>query len=171
MMKMRSFLKRFAIDDSGTTLIETAFIVPILATVALGGVEVSNIVKRQAELQNAISKSAEIIMAAAPENDDEVSAMLNGVAAKMQAETGLTTTVLGYNQDPNTTLTKVAYVMRRYRCGNSNTFKKADNGCTDSTHARKFVVFYIRDQYSPVWNQFSIGNTMDYHVKKSIQIG
>ncbi|WP_172808212.1 TadE/TadG family type IV pilus assembly protein [Croceicoccus mobilis] len=167
---MQKFINRLRRDEKGSALIETAFVAPFLVFMSLGGVEVSNMVKRQSELQNAASKAAEIIMAAAPEDDTATSAMLTGVAAKLEADTGLTTHVLGFDQDPDETKKNVAYVMRRYRCGNSKTFKKADTGCTDSTNAREFIVFLMRDDYTPVWKDFGIGETLQYRVEKSIQI-
>ena len=58
-------LARLAAHDRGTMAIETALIAPVLALMALGTFEVSNMVSREQELQGAANEATEIILAAA----------------------------------------------------------------------------------------------------------
>lgn len=172
MMRMLGrLLSRFGDDSRGSALIETAIVAPVLVLMSLGGVEVANMVKRQHELQNATSKSAEIIMASKPNGVVELGILMLGLANKIQADTGLKASVLAPLQEPDETKSDVAYVMLRYRCGNSNTFKKSSSGCTDSSNTREFIVLLLRDKYTPVWNDFGIGEDLQYRVEKAIQIG
>lgn len=171
MMGLRFFLSRFRYDIRGSALIETAFVAPVLIVMSLGGVEVANMVKRQHELQNAASKAAEIMMAARPKDEAELSVVMQQLAAAIEDDTGLDTSAIGSNVEPDETKNDVGYVMTRYRCGNAQNFKKADTGCTDSPNSERFVVFLLRDKYTPVWNEFGIGEELQYRVEKSVQIG
>ena len=171
MMRIRSLLEAVRSDARGSALIETAFVAPILILMSLGGVEIANMVKRQHELQNAASKAAEIMMAAHPEDEVALTTVMQQLAAAIQADTGLTTTTLGSDIDADETKSDIAYVMTRYRCGNATHFKKADSGCTDSPNAERFVVFLLRDKYTPVWNDYGLGDDLQFRVEKSVQIG
>jgi len=171
MMGPGFFLRRFRNDTRGSALIETAFVAPVLILMSLGGVEVANMVKRQHELQNAASKAAEIMMAAHPKDEAELSVVMQQLAAAIEDDTGLDTSAIGSDVEPDETKNDVGYVLTRYRCGNAQNFKKADTGCTDSPNAERFVVFLLRDKYTPVWNDFGIGEELQYRVEKSVQIG
>ena len=171
MMAMQAFLRRFRENTHGSALIETAFVAPFLILMSLGGVEVANMVKRQHELQNAASKAAEIMMAAHPKDEAELALVLQQLALAIEGDTGLATTAIGTDVEPDETKNDVGYVMTRYRCGESKQFKKADTGCTSSPNAERFVVFLLRDKYTPVWNEFGLGEELQYRVEKSVQIG
>ena len=171
MMKIAPLLRSLRDDARGSALIETAFVAPFLVLMSLGGVEVANMVKRQHELQNAASKAAEIMMAAHPADEAALTTVMQQLAAAIQADTGLTTTAIGASVEPDETKNDVGYVMTRYRCGNATNFKKANTGCTDSPNAERFVVFLLRDRYTPVWTDYGLGNDLQYRVEKSVQIG
>lgn len=164
-------LARFRDDCRGSTLIETAFVLPVLVFMSLGGVEVANMVKRQHELQNTASKAAEIVMASYPKDDAEIGALMWDLKNMIKDDTGLDTHIIQLDSDADLTKDNVAYVLRRYRCGNSKSFKKTDGGCTDSTKAESFLVFRMRQKYSPVWKDFGLGRDMQYDIEKSVQIG
>lgn len=170
-MMMRRFLSRLQGDQSGSALIETAFVAPVLVLMSLGGVEIGNMVKRQHELQIAATKAAEIVMAAQPKDDAALNDLMQDLADKIEADTGLTTTVVNLDGDPDLTKDNAAYVIRRYRCGNSKSFKKTSGGCTDSTNAESFIRFLIREKYSPVWEDFGFGQDSQFQIDKSVQIG
>ncbi len=170
-MGIGTFLRRLHADTRGSALIETAFIAPVLIMMSLGGVEVANMVKRQHELQNAAAKAAEIMMAAHPEDEAALSTVMQQLAATIQADTGLTTTAIGAAIEPDETKNDVGYVMTRYRCGNATNFKKANTGCTDSPNAQRFVVFLLRDRYTPVWTDYGLGDNVQFRVEKTVQIG
>lgn len=170
-MMMQDFLRRFRDDTRGSALIETAFVAPFLVLMSLGGVEIANMVKRQHELQNAATKAGEIIIAAKPNGEDAMNALITQIKDKIKTDTGLETSYVSLASDPNEDVANAAYVMRRYRCGNSKSFKKSDGGCTDSSHAREFIVFLLREEYTPVWKEFGFGKNLQYRVEKSVQIG
>ena len=100
-----------------------------------------------------------------------LAAVMQQLAAAIEDETGLKTTAIGSDIEPDETKNDVGYVMTRYRCGNAQNFKKADTGCTDSPNAARFVIFLLRDKYTPVWNEFGLGEALQYRVEKSVQIG
>ena len=74
-------------DKRGSAAIETAFVLPILATMVLGGVEASAIVSRQAELQTAAAEAAAVTLARAPDEAAERATL----EAIIEQSTGLAT--------------------------------------------------------------------------------
>ena len=77
--------KKLFKNETGSVAIETAFVVPILATMVLGGLEVSNIVSRQAELQTSAAEAAAVIVARPPEEASE----RDTIEAIIEASAGL----------------------------------------------------------------------------------
>jgi len=56
MTAARKLLARLARDERGAMLIETAFIAPVLILMSLGAFQVSQVVARQTELQEAAAQ-------------------------------------------------------------------------------------------------------------------
>lgn len=162
MRKLRSFIA----DAQGSMLIETAFIAPALVALTLGGVEVSSMVARQTELQTIAANGMEIILAAAPTDDAEGERTLNELKTYLAEESGLTLVNTGSQIAPGQ-----VSVYRRWRCGN-NSARQAEEGCANASQTLStFVVIYMKQNYSPIWTNFGIGNDLTFEVKRSIQIG
>lgn len=148
----KSLLKRFARSESGSVAIETAFIVPILATMVLGGLEVSNIVSRQTELQTAAAEAAAIAVARPPEDADE-RAILEGV---IEASTGLAADQVTLEL--------------RFRCDTSPNLIENSDTCGTSSVVSEFVIITMQDTYTPTWTQFGVGGPVNYNVTRRVQL-
>lgn len=160
-----NLLRRFCNEESGSTLIETAFVAPILVAITLGGVEAGSMFARQTQLQSIASNGMEIILTAAPRTEQEGAETLAQVKSYLAAESGLE---IASGTAPE--LGQIA-VYRRYRCGN-NSQRQAENGCAnESQKLSTFVVIYMRDSYDPVWANYGIGQSFTYAVKRTVQIG
>ncbi|AKM09990.1 TadE/TadG family type IV pilus assembly protein [Croceicoccus naphthovorans] len=160
------FLKRLCRDERASTLIETAFVAPVLVAMTLGGVEISSMVARQTELQTISANAMEIIMASAPTNQVEADQTMAEVKAYIAQRSGLTASNAGPEIGEGQ-----ATVYMRWRCGN-NSERQAEKGCANEAQTESvFLVIYMRDSYSPVWTEYGIGSNFEYKVKRSVQIG
>lgn len=162
---MRKFLRKISGDQSGSILIETAFIAPMLAAMCLGGVEISSMVARQLEMQTISSHAMDIILAAAPKSQEELTETIGEVDAYMVQASGLTSA-----NGAAPTAGQVS-VYRRWRCGN-NSERQATSGCANAAQTESsFIVIYMKDEYTPVWNKYGLGDTLTFTVKRSVQVG
>ncbi len=148
MMKMHNLFT----DDSGSTVIETAFVIPILAMMALGGFDVSKIVARHMDLQTAVGE-AESIVLASPPNDSDDRAVLEDV---IEASTGLA--------DSQVTLTS------QYRCNSATALVNAVTSCNIGDTISEFITIRMTDTYSPLWTTFGVGSDVDYDISRRVQV-
>lgn len=161
---MLKLLGRLRHDDSASTLIETAFIAPLLVTMTLGGVEISSIVAKQTEMQSIAANAMEIIFAAAPETDEDVTQTIADVKAYVASTSGLTATSAVPNAGE-------VGVYKRWRCGN-NSERQSIKGCANVSQTEsEFLVIHLKQTYSPVWTEFGLGKDLTFNVKRSVQIG
>ncbi len=142
----------FLRDETGAVVIETAFVVPILALMALGAFDVSGMVSRQVELQTSLAEASEIALSAPPEND---------VARETLKEIIKTSTGLGDGQ---------VTIAPKYRCGTEATMVDNPNNCTTDYYA-SFVQITLTDTYLPTWTNWGVGGPLDYNVQRTIQVG
>ena len=149
---LRKLSKAFAKSERGSVAIETAFIVPILATMALGGLEVSNIVSRQAELQTSMAEAAAVVVARPPtEASDRTT--LEGI---IEASAGLRADQVS--------------MRLRYRCDTSLNLIVNPDSCATSAVVSEFIIIEMTDTYSPAWTDFGIGGPVDFNISRRVQI-
>lgn len=147
--KSRRVLRR---DERGAVVIETAFIVPILAVLALGGFEASMIISRNAELQTSAAEAAAITLARAPDEADE----RNTLEDVIEASTGLA--------DDQVTLTQL------YRCDTDTTMQTSDTACASTAVISEYIEIRMTDTYTPVWSDFGVGGPVNYDIRRRVQI-
>jgi Flp pilus assembly protein TadG len=141
-------LLRVAADQRGTTVIETALVVPVLACMALGAYDASQIVSRQHELQNGAADAEQIVLAAA------------GAATSTTTMKQVLSNTLGIplaNID----------VDQLYRCNNTTTLQTTT--CTSGSWEADYVRVTFRTSYTPTWTSFGIGSTVNYNVVRQVQ--
>lgn len=149
---LKKLAQTFARNEHGSVAIETAFIVPILATMALGGLEVSNIVSRQAELQTSMAEAAAVVVARPPaESSDR--ATLEGI---IEASAGLPADQVS--------------MQLRYRCDTSTTLIANPDSCATTAVVSEFIVITMTDTYTPAWTDFGIGRPVDFSISRRVQI-
>ena len=144
--------KRFESDDRGTVVIETAFVVPILAVLALGGFEASMIIARNAELQSAAAEAAAITLARAPDEAAERETLEDVI----EASTGL--------GDDMVTLRQL------FRCNTDTTMQTAETACADDAVISEYVEIRMRDTYTPIWSDFGFGDPINYDISRRVQV-
>ncbi len=146
-------LRNLVSCDRGTAVIETAFLTPVLAMMAVGTFEAGTMVQKQQELQSAASEAEAIILAAA-------------------AGSGVDSTSLKDMLATSTGLPKQDIVLAaKYRCNNSETLVDSPASCGSGQRAYEFVEATFTAQYTPTWVGFGIGSAFTYSVKRTIQVG
>ncbi len=139
-------------DEMGAVVIETAFVVPLLALMALGAFDVSGMVSRQVELQSSVAEASEIALAAPPTDAIERAT----IKEIIKTSTGLA--------DEKVILTP------KYRCGTETTYETSPDDCTTDYYA-SFVQISLTDTFTPTWTNFGVGGPMTYTVTRTIQVG
>ena len=91
-MTMRVLLRTLFRDTRGSMAIETAFIVPVLAVMSIGGFEVSGMVSRQSELQSAVAEAAQIAIASTPDEQSERNTIESVIMARWTLRTSIAAT-------------------------------------------------------------------------------
>lgn len=152
MMLFRKHFAQLARNERGTAAIETAFVLPILATLVLGGLEVSAIVSRQAELQTAASEATAVVLARPPDEASERATL----EAIIESSTGL-------DADKVT-------MRLRYRCDTEATLRLTPTGCGTTAVVSEFIIINMRDTYTPTWTQFGVGGPINFSVTRRVQI-
>jgi Flp pilus assembly protein TadG len=136
----------------GTAVIETAFVAPILAIMAVGTFEMGTMVQKQQELQSAASEAEAIILAAA-------------------AGSGVTSTKLKSMLSTSTGIPQDKIILApKYRCGNTATLVDS-NTCPSGQRAYEFVQTTFKANYTPTWTKFGLGSAFEYTVTRTVQVG
>jgi len=152
MMNARALLQRLRAAREGAVIVEVALLAPIVVMIGLGTVDASRIVARQAQLQSGISEGAQIVLAAAPDNDSKITAIKSVIAST----TGLATS--------NVTITTV------YRCGTDAAFVSLPGYCSVTGEISKYLQVIVTDNYKPYWTSFGIGKSINMKIRRNIQI-
>jgi Flp pilus assembly protein TadG len=155
MMGLVTWLARLR-DERASMAIETALITPLLALMALGVFEVSNIVSREQQLQSAANEASEVILAAA-----------GGSGITSTDLEDILETSLGLD---GTQLT----IADRYRCGTDTTLSATvpspGNGCSASQQIYAYVHLTLTDTYTPMWTKFGVASPIQYTVVRTVQV-
>lgn len=164
---MIGFLNRLRSDTHGAMAVEAAFLVPVLATLSIGGFEASQMIARHGELQSAAAEASAIVQASPPETDEE-RAVVEDV---IEASTGLA--------DEKVTLEVI------YRCGIETAYTDSrlvclgddaidgddiDEGGYTTEEISSFIRIRVQDKYTPQWVHFGIGKTIEYDVERTVQV-
>ena len=136
-------------------VIETAFVAPVLATLALGAYDGGRLIARQSELQSAAAQAEAIVQAAVPTTSDARDKIRDVLKAAV---------------DPtNTDATDTESVVEIYRCGTDGDFV-AVNNCPSTVATSTYIKITLTDTYTPQWTSFGIGSAIHYNVVRMVQI-
>ena len=152
-MAMRGFLHGLAADARGSMAIETAFVVPVLAVMSIGGFEVSGMVSRQSELQSAVAEAAQIAIASAPDEQSE----RNTIKEILMASADL----------PASKVT----LSNEYRCNSNVAFVSSEAACATSDSVTTYLKIYVTDTYTPEWTKFGVGRPLTYRITRRVIVG
>ena len=155
-MSALRWLRRLLGDERGTTVIETALVAPVLATLALGSYDVSRMVARQHELQNGAGDMESIVLAA----NQGAATSVDTIKSVIKAQLSVTDNKLT--------------VAKKYRCGIASALYDYGDGTYPSCAAGESVSIYVQvgvtDTYTPMWTSFGVGKPLDYSVTRMVQI-
>lgn len=146
-------LARLAGDERGAALVETAIIAPVLALLALGTYDMSQMIARQHDLQGGVSDVEGIILAVA-----------TGPGTNVQKIEAVLENSLDLTNSGSVT------VVKRYRCGVAETLVTAANECDKGDSVATYVEVTLTETYVPTWTKFGIGGNLDYNFTRTIQI-
>lgn len=155
MIRLRRLLRSLHGDSAGSTVIETALILPPLLALSLGAFEMSRIIARQADLQKAANEASDIVRAATPDSDSKRAT----IKSVIMSSTGLATDKVN--------------ISLVHRCSTSADYSNGANACNSggSAQATSYIKLVITDVYTPIWRNYGMGSSMNYSVTRYVQIG
>ncbi len=156
MTRLASLVRALARDTSGAMAIETAFIVPILATICLGGFEASQLVARNTELQTALAEAAAVSLARQPQTQGEIDTIIGIVAVST-----------GLDEDP---AEGEIVMVRKYRCAVEDELRDSDAAYDPNEPISSYLQLTLNDSYDPIWTSFGIGSTVEFSKTRMLQI-
>lgn len=151
-LSLRSKLARFRRDQHGTAVVETAIIAPVLALLALGTYDLSQMVARQHDLQGGATDLEGIILAVA-----------NGQATNVQTISDVLADTLDLQPDQ-------VQVVKKFRCGTTETLVDLSSDCEADEEIATYVQVTLTDTYAPTWTKFGVGGDLDYNFVRTIQV-
>lgn len=153
MISARAFLNRIGLDSTGSTVIETAILLPPLLMLSIGSFDISRMLARQSELQKAANEASDIVRATVPDTDQKKAT----VKSVIMDSSGLATDKI--------TLTTV------YRCGTDNAFTTTSTNCnTNANKLSTYIKLIITDTYTPFWTKFGVSSGFTYSVTRQVQL-
>lgn len=155
-------ITRLAKDKRGVALIEFAFMAPIVAALSLGAFDVAKLVARQTELQEAAAEAASIAMAMDSFATDDTHAD-DRLVRKNKVEQ-VARNASGLSNDKVTVVEKV-------RCGSSATLQSSNATCGSDVEESRLLTIDLQDTYTPLWTSFGVGEPIDLHLTRTVQIG
>ena len=149
---LRPLFRALASDPSGTMAIETAFVAPLLAILALGGFEVGTMVSRHHELQTAASEGEVIALATNGGAEVEISTIEDIIATSLDIA-------------PSS-----VEVTRMMRCNDNDELVAPPNPCDEDDTVSQYIQIEVSETYTPVWTTFGVGGPVDLAVERTVQI-
>ena len=139
-------------DSSGSMAIETAFVAPLLAILALGGFEVGTMVSRHHELQTAAAEGEVIALATNGGAEVEISTIEDIIATSLDLDAS--------NVE----------VSRMLRCNANDELVLPPNPCDEDDTVSQYIQIEVTETYTPVWTTFGVGGPVDLAVERTVQI-
>ncbi len=139
--------------SKGAVMIETAIVVPVLAMLSMGGLEVSRMVARQAELQAGALQGEEIALST---STSEAVTDINEVRSILAASLAL--------DESEVTVEKL------YRCDADANLVSNKDTCGAGEVVSTYMRITLNDSYVPIWTSFGIGKSFDYNIVRLVQV-
>ena len=153
MIYLRAFFIRMGLDSTGSTVIETAILLPPLLLLSFGSFDISRMMARQSELQKAANEASDIVRATVPDTDQKKAT----VKSVIMTSTGLATDKI--------TLSTV------YHCGTDSAFTTTTSNCnTNAEKVSTYIKLIITDTYTPLYTKFGVSSGFTYSVTRQVQL-
>lgn len=156
MSRLRKLFGKLRADETGSMLIETAIVAPVLAIMAIGAFQVSMIVARQQELQSGAAEAVNIALAASPttvEKRNTVESIIEASLFPGDANAGSKVTVTN-----------------QYRCGVAETYVDVATSCSSGEITATYIKIVVTDTYTPEWTKLGVGKPVQFSVTRTVQI-
>lgn len=147
----RTFLGHLLRDKRGAMMIETAIVAPVLIMMSMGAFQISQVVARQTELQNAAAEASAIALASPPDTATKRSVLKNIIVVS----TGLAAD-------------KVT-ISSKFRCGSATSYVDSASTCV-GTKVSEFVLIQLDDTYTPVWTQWGFSEPLQFNVDRYVMV-
>lgn len=153
MARFTPFLARLAGDRTGSVVIETAIVAPVLILLGLGTYDTSRIIARQSELQAGSTDVEGIVLA----------------VANSSTGTDVSTikSVLKNSLSLNDSQVSVAKV---YRCNVDTALISDRTNCNSTDVVSTYVQVTLTDTYTPTWTRYGIGSPFNYRLVRTVQV-
>jgi Flp pilus assembly protein TadG len=145
-------LSRLKADTTGSVVVETAIVSPVLVLLGLGAYDTSRMVARQAELQSGSTDVQGIVLA-----------VVNGTATNTATIKAVLMSTLALDANKVTVSTV-------YRCNDNTSLVTTAASCTSSQVRSTYVQVVLTDQYTPMWTKFGVGSAINYSVTRTVQV-
>lgn len=153
-MRHRAPFLRLTGDERGAMAVETALVAPVLILLALGTYDVSNLVSRQQDLQSAASEATQVVLAAA-----------NGSGVNSTELETILEASLSLDEDQ-------LEIKQRFRCDAAADLIEASETCDPTKPIYQYVRLDLKNySYTPLWTNFGVGDTVNYNVVRTVQVG
>lgn len=150
MTRFVTMLQELWQDRTGSILIETAIVAPVLVLMSLGAFQISMIMARQAELQTAIAEGEAIALATTPDTAEKRQTLQQ----IMMVSTNLP-------------IDKVL-VSEEFRCNAETTYVAARTNCATTDRVTGYVKIELQDKYVPIWRKFGVGSDLSFRVVRYV---
>lgn len=148
-----SVLARVLRDRTGSVVVETAIVAPVLVLMGLGAFDLSRIIARQSELQAGSTDVEGIVLA------------VSGTSAATNVSTikSILMNSLSLSADKVT-------VVKKYRCTSDTTLITNRSACDENDVVSTYVEVTLTDTYTPLWTNFGIGSNFNYRMVRTVQV-
>lgn len=151
-MDMRN-IKQILHDNEGAMVIETAFVLPTLLLLGLGGFEVSQMVAQNTEAQTALAEATAVTLAVTPDTQSDI----DTIEDIIEKSTGLAEDSVSFT--------------KKFRCGTDDAMVQDEANCTTGTVVSEFLEISITQVYTPIWKKIGIGDDVTMGKTQLVQIG
>ena len=153
MARFNLFLARLAGDRTGSVVIETAIVAPVLILLGLGTYDTSRIIARQSELQAGSTDVEGIVLAVAGTSGGTNVSTIKSVLKNS----------LSLN-DSQVTVAKI------YRCNTDTALVTDNTTCASNDVISTYVQVTLTDTYTPTWTRYGIGSPFNYRLVRTVQV-
>lgn len=153
MARFNSFLVRLIGDTTGSVVIETAIVAPVLILLGLGTYDTSRIIARQSELQAGSTDVEGIVFAIAGASSGTNVSTIKSVLKNS----------LSLNDSQVT-------VVKMYRCNTDTALVTSNTTCASNDVISTYVQVTLTDTYTPTWTRYGIGSPFNYRLVRTVQV-
>ncbi|NTZ41646.1 pilus assembly protein [Altererythrobacter sp. SALINAS58] len=143
-------------NSSGTVIIETAIVAPVLALLALGAFEIGSIASRYQVLESGAAESEMIMLTFADGGVKDTSKMEQVIAASLN--------IAGAEAADK------VQIETRFRCNTETVTYASRSSCATDDLVSEMLILNLRDRYTPTWTSFGVGSPVDFNIERSVQV-